>query len=454
MSPADYPITVTLQLPDLREVAVGVISEQRVPPRRSPVMTFIYSDEYLADPSAYPLSPDLPLTGGLHTPPVHTDVFLAFRDVQPDRWGRRLIESIERRKARSAGERFRKLTELDVLMRLADRTRQGALRFGSPDTDGDDETRQVLASTEFIPTLARIASRIEADEELSEEALSMLPTGTGAGGARPKFNVSTGDGALMLAKLPSREDRWNVALWEAATAQAAADAGIETPRIRYMAADGEGYGVTLLRRFDRTDGGERIGYLSGAAVLGLARADAYTYEELAAEAMAGTADMDRLGEQLFRRIAFSVLVNNVDDHARNHGFLRGPDGWDLSPVFDVNPFPDITEATPIDAQDDPEERDLRRLLEGRDGYRMTLECARAALAQVADAAGTIPARARALGATEREMRLFAPVFEGAQFNTAGRLAGGLPLGSASRVRRRDSFGRFAADGDPLSRSTR
>jgi HipA-like C-terminal domain len=35
-----------------------------------------------------------------------------------------------------------------------------------------------------------------------------------------------------------------------------------------------------------------------------------------------------------------VLVSNVDDHLRNHGFLwAGPAGWVLSPAFDLNPVP-------------------------------------------------------------------------------------------------------------------
>ena len=31
------------------------------------------------------------------------------------------------------------------------------------------------------------------------------------------------------------------------------------------------------------------------------------------------------------------MVGNRDDHPRNHGFIREPSGWRLSPAFDVNP---------------------------------------------------------------------------------------------------------------------
>src|SRR3546814_1751851 len=43
---------------------------------------------------------------------------------------------------------------------------------------------------------------------------------------------------------------------------------------------------------------------------------------------------------LYRRVAFNVLISNVDDHLRNHGFLcRGKAGWSLSPAYDLNPVP-------------------------------------------------------------------------------------------------------------------
>ena len=41
----------------------------------------------------------------------------------------------------------------------------------------------------------------------------------------------------------------------------------------------------------------------------------------------------------WRRAVFGVLVGNVDNHLRNHGFLRNGGSWVLSPVFDVNPTP-------------------------------------------------------------------------------------------------------------------
>ena len=34
---------------------------------------------------------------------------------------------------------------------------------------------------------------------------------------------------------------------------------------------------------------------------------------------------------------FSMAVSNTDDHFRNHGFVLSDEGWELSPLYDVNP---------------------------------------------------------------------------------------------------------------------
>ena len=41
--------------------------------------------------------------------------------------------------------------------------------------------------------------------------------------------------------------------------------------------------------------------------------------------------------QLWRRILFTILISNTDDHLRNHGFLWMDGTWKLSPAYDINP---------------------------------------------------------------------------------------------------------------------
>lgn len=75
-------------------------------------------------------------------------------------------------------------------------------------------------------------------------------------------------------------------------------------------------------------------------MLGAVDGERRSYVEIAdalrAHGAAATHDL----AELWRRIVFSVLISNTDDHLRNHGFLyAGVAGWRLSPVFDVNPVP-------------------------------------------------------------------------------------------------------------------
>ena len=45
-------------------------------------------------------------------------------------------------------------------------------------------------------------------------------------------------------------------------------------------------------------------------------------------------------KELWRRIVFTIMVSNTDDHLRNHGFIyERYKGWRLSPAYDINPTP-------------------------------------------------------------------------------------------------------------------
>lgn len=139
-----------------------------------------------------------------------------------------------------------------------------------------------------------------------------------------------------MAKFPHRSDRWNVIRWEAVALDLAEACELRTPA-RQLVEVGDAP-VLVLGRFDR-DGEIRIPYLSARSLIGARDGTASDYLEVV-EGIAdhgGAVDADLV--ELWRRIAFSVAINNTDDHLRNHGFLHASGGWMLSPVFDVNPEP-------------------------------------------------------------------------------------------------------------------
>jgi serine/threonine-protein kinase HipA len=97
--------------------------------------------------------------------------------------------------------------------------------------------------------------------------------------------------------------------------------------------------VLLIGRFDR-DVDVRVPFMSAMTALGARdRDEDHSYLEIvdALRQMGGAPERDI--RQLWRRMAFNILVSNTDDHLRNHGFLLGPEGWRLAPAYDMNPCP-------------------------------------------------------------------------------------------------------------------
>ena len=75
-------------------------------------------------------------------------------------------------------------------------------------------------------------------------------------------------------------------------------------------------------------------------MLQLKDGDRPSYPELMDELSRVGASVKSDGPEFFRRTVFNILISNVDDHLRNHGFLlHGKDGWRLSPVYEFNPTP-------------------------------------------------------------------------------------------------------------------
>lgn len=326
-------VEVALDL-DGETVQVGIA---RIDRRRNTLTTnFRYATEYLARPSAYAIDPAIPLDAGGG---VANGLPGAFSDCAPDRWGRRLI--MKRIRASERGSTPRALSELDYLLGVSDVTRQGALRFRRTGETEYADPQADIPKVIRLPELLHAADQVDRDDIDLSAIKVLLDAGTGTlGGARPKASVVGDDGLLYIAKFPKPTDEWDVMGWEKTALDLAEAAGIGVPKRRIAAVDGRT--VLLLERFDRVDG-HRIGYISAMTLLNTGDGVSHDYVELAADLADVSASADRDLEDLWRRIAFSVAIHNTDDHLRNHGVLRDGSGWSLSPVFDVNPNPDVAE---------------------------------------------------------------------------------------------------------------
>lgn len=293
---------------------------------------FTYDPGFLAGP-AWEISPDLPIATRA---PVIEGLPGALDDSAPDAWGRNLITRRLAAEARDAGHPAPTATDLDYLLGVNDGTRQGALRFcrddGLPFLSESTEVPQLLE----LEALLDAARQVVDDRDADEAVAALLAAGSGSlGGARPKASVADGD-VLHIAKFPHTDDGWDVMRWEAVALDLAAACGLRTPTHRLVTIGDSP--VLLVERFDRS-GQHRVPYLSARSLIGAATGSGSDYLELVEgitqHGSAVTADLI----ELWRRIAFSVTINNTDDHLRNHAFLRGPGGWSLSPIFDVNPNP-------------------------------------------------------------------------------------------------------------------
>lgn len=331
------PVEVVVAI-DLEDVLAGRLFSHRRGNRES--MSFIYDATYLTRGDAYALDPALPLTQGSLQTPVGLKMFRAFSDAAPDRWGRALITRSEKRRATAEQVTPRSLGEIDFLLGVRDDLREGAIRFRDPHTGdflaSDDAGVPQLAG---LPKLLRAAEHLEANKETEAELSELIRVGSSLGGARPKAHVVDGEGRVAIAKFPSaRHDTWNVMAWEKVSLDLAAEARIRVPDSMLLRIVGRS--VLVVRRFDR-DGDRRIGYISAMTMLEATDGDVGSYLDIAAviEQVSPLASDDL--HELWRRIAFSILISNTDDHLRNHGFLHAQAGaWRLSPAFDLNPDPE------------------------------------------------------------------------------------------------------------------
>ena len=297
--------------------------------------SFEYSDVWRAHPTAFALDPMLPLTPGI----FHAEgLFNAFTDPAPDRWGRNLMLRRERKQAKAEGRSARTLLDIDFLTLVDDENRLGALRF--TDTGNDRflaQTERAIPPLVSLPKLLPATTRILNDKESDEDLRLILAPGASLGGARPTAAVIDNDGQLMIAKFPSPTDDWPIPRWEMVAMTLARAAGIDVPDFALHTIQNRP--VFIMDRFDRDEAGGRIPFVSAMTALAASDGESRSYPELLDILRTDGAAPEHDAAQLWRRMAFNILISNTDDHLRNHGYLRELGGWRLAPAYDLNPMP-------------------------------------------------------------------------------------------------------------------
>lgn len=301
---------------------------------RGSSVSFEYETGWLRRADAFAIDPtSLPMQRGVHHGAA---LFGAIQDCGPDRWGRILIERAVRKKV-LAQKPYR---DIDYVLALDDVARVGALRFRL-----NGEGPFLAATAGRLPPLLRLnallraTDAIHSETETAQDLRFLLGAGSPLGGARPKAGVSLADERLAIAKFPKPDDARDIAGGEILALTLAAQAGIQVAEHRLVPAGG--HSVAVITRFDRA-GRDRIPFISASSLLGLPQGDPGAYTLLADGIRQFGNDVPGDLRELWRRLVFSLLASNYDNHLRNHGFLmREPGRWSLSPAYDLNPVPEM-----------------------------------------------------------------------------------------------------------------
>ena len=422
--------TITIHLGEMAR-PIGTLRYDQQGARESAV--FEYDAGWLALAETFAIAPNLALVAGpqFHRKARNGSVFHAvIADTEPDGWGRRVIQrdhTKRRQAARQAGDTTPStpLSALDYLLAVDDVSRIGALRL--QDEDGQfqraaESSRRTTPPLVDLRHLLAASHAIETNTETADDLAYLRGRATSLGGLRPKCSVVDDDGQLSIGKFPSVTDERPMTKGEVLAMRLAKQAGINAADARLI--DSEGAPVALIRRFDRLPGGGRQMYVSAATMLGADPGEpgehAYT-EMVEALCKHGSAPMADI-EELWRRIAFSILITNVDDHLLNHGFLHVERGlWRLAPAFDLNPFPErLRELKTWISEETGPEATIEALMSVLAYFRLSRVRAGEILAEVERAVAGWRSEAALLGMTRVEVDSFADAFEHAERAAARR----------------------------------
>lgn len=304
-----------------------LIGELKLSQLVSDCATFSYAPQWWN----FPLSEDLPIIQGqLFSAGLRGSAPGALDDARPDRWGERIIRHIDRPA---------RLSILEMLLFAGD-DRFGALGVS---VSAEHYSPRYLGPYPQLSELGQLSQAIESVQShapIAPEMQRLVQPGVTLGGARPKALLQTDDGPCVI-KFSELDDPVDTPLIEHATMTLAAMAGIDAAATGVLALPlrhGKTRHALTIQRFDRI-ARYRMHCLSAKTVLAAAGLPE-SYGALATILLRlGPPDsQNAMREELFKRMVFNILMDNTDDHERNHCVRLGFDGYyGLTPAFDVLP---------------------------------------------------------------------------------------------------------------------
>lgn len=372
-----------------------LVGELRLSPLVPDCAVFTYAPTWWN----FPLSEDLPLIAGQDfSVGERSSVPGVLDDARPDRWGERIIRHIERPA---------RLSVLEMLLFAGD-DRFGALGIS-------------VSAAQYLPRrigpypqLSDLAQLAQAVEDVQQQTpitplmQRLVQPGVTLGGARPKALLQTPAGPCVV-KFSELDDPVDTPCIEHATMTLAATVGIRVASTGLLALaprHGKARHALTIQRFDR-QGGLRLHCQSAHTALRAARLP-LSYSALATVLLRlGHPDRQAaMREELFKRMVFNILMDNTDDHERNHCLRLGLDGYyDLSPAYDVVPSLQNLGYQAMQVGTRGAESTLDNALTERREFGLPAERAHALVADVARAVDGWQAHFEQLGVSATDMEL-------------------------------------------------
>jgi serine/threonine-protein kinase HipA len=349
--------------------------------------------------SGFALSEDLPLSGDLFVPREKDCAAGAVDDARPDRWGERVIRKFEATP---------RLSILEFLLFAGDE-RYGALGVSQRAEVYEPWGRGPLPKLDSLAEMAEVVRKVLANEAVPELQKRLVRPGASMGGARPKSLLEM-DGGPWLVKFSEGEEI-DTPLIEHATMELARGCGIEVAATQALPA-GCGHAVAV-RRFDRA-GQARLHAVSAHVAL-RAAGEELGYPQLAQllRRVAPAGEIRSQQEQLFRRMVFNILMDNTDDHEKNHALLRHASGhYSLSPAFDVVPSAHGLGYQAMLVGDQAAESTLVNALSMARQFGLKVDAARAIITQVATRVSAWKHEFKAKGVAGNDIDLLAQYIDG------------------------------------------
>lgn len=235
----------------------------------------------------------------------------------------------------------------------------GALEF-EPAIDVDYNLDSKIAIDSLVEVAREALSNkenfgVNINDDKKATIAEILRLGTSAGGQRAKaiiaYNKTTGEVRSGQTDVPNGFDYYIIKLdgvsattgfretenygrLEYSFYKLVKACGIEMSECSLIEENGRAHFLT--KRFDRENGKK----IHMQTLCGLAHFDyhlhrAYSYEQ-AFNVMRALKLPYSQAQEMFRRMAFNVIVRNQDDHTKNISFLMGEEGvWRLSPAYDM-----------------------------------------------------------------------------------------------------------------------